>query len=142
MILRSVFPAAISRRATRARRGMVLFEVMTAIFIFTVVAFAIVVALDKCLDAAKNRGQIELALHGLQNQMALLHGSNIQPSDTEAPDDGTGIAYHVTVALMQDLRDEKGNPVPNIYSATITASWKESDGTAQTRTVSELIYQP
>ena len=123
------------------KRGMVLFEVMTAIFIFTLVAFAIVLALDKCLDAANNRGQIELALHGLQNQMALLHGTNIQPSDTDAPDDGTGVAYHINVVQVQDMRDQKGMPIPSLYRATITASWKATDGTAQTRSVSELIYQ-
>jgi len=130
------------RLKDKGKKGMVLFEVMTAMFIFTLAAFAIVVALDKCLDAANNRNQIDLALRGLQNQLALIHGANIQPSETDAPDDGTGIAYHISVAQEQELRDEKGVPIPSIYRATITASWKGPDGNAQTRAVSELVYQP
>ncbi len=121
---------------------MVLAEVIVAMTVFTVVAFAIVVALDKCLDAANNRSQIQLALHGLQNQMALLHGTNIQVSDNDAPDDGSGVTYHINVVQQQDMRDQKGLPIPSLYRATITASWKATDGTLQTRSVSELIYQP
>ena len=124
------------------RRGMVLFEVMIAITVFTIAAFSLVMALDKCLDAASQRNQIDLAVRGLQNQLALLHGSNIQPGETDAPDDGTGVAYHVSVALEQDLRDQKGLPIPNMYRATITATWKAQNGELQTRNVSELIFQP
>lgn len=125
-----------------SRRGMVLFEVMIAITVFTLAAFSLVMALDRCLDAANQRNQIDVALRGLQNQMALLHGSPIQPGETDAPDDGTGVAYHVSVALAQDLRDQKGLPIPNTYRITITATWKTQNGDMLTRNVSELVYQP
>jgi hypothetical protein len=39
------------------------------------------------------------------------------------------------------MQDEKGQPVPNMYRATITATWKARADTEQ-RDVSELIYQP
>ncbi len=70
--------------------GMVLFEVMIALFVFTMAAFSLVVALSGCLDAAAQRNQVDIALHGLSNQLALLHGSSIQPGETDAPDDGDG----------------------------------------------------
>ena len=124
------------------KRGMVLFEAMLAIFVFTVAAFALVMALNGCLDTANARNRIELAVHGLENQMALLHGSNIQPGETDAPDDGTGVAYHVSVALAQDLRDQKGLPIPSTYRVTITATWKAPNGELQSRSVSELVFQP
>ena len=121
---------------------MVLFEVMIAITVFTIAAFALVMALDGCLDAAHQRNQIDLAERGLQNQLALLHGSAIQPGETDVPDDGTGVAYHVSAKLEQDLRDQKGLPIPNTYSVTITATWKAQNGDLQSRQVSEMLFQP
>jgi len=121
---------------------MVLFEVMIAIMVFTMAAFSLVVALNGCLEAAHQRNQVDLAIRGLSNQMALLHGTNIQPGETDAPDDGTGVSYHISVALEQDLRDQKGLPIPNTYRATITATWKATNGDLQTRNVSELIFHP
>jgi len=120
---------------------MVLFELLIALFVFTTAAFALVLALDRCFDAANDRNQIDLAVRGLQNQMALLYGTRIQPGDTDAPDDGTGVLYHVSVTQEQELRDQKGQPIANMYRATITASWK-AHGSTQTRNVSELIFQP
>jgi hypothetical protein len=121
---------------------MVLFEVMIAITVFALAAFSLVVALDTCLKAANARNQAELVIRGLQNQMALLNGTRIQPGETDAPDDGTGIGYHVSVGIDQDLRDQKQLPIPNMYQVTITATWKMPDGTPQKRAVSELVYQP
>lgn len=130
------------RRGLPRNSGMVLFEVMIALTVFTVAAFALVLALDKCLEAAKARNAIDLAVRGLNNQMALLHGSRLQPGETDAPDDGTGVAYHVSIELEQGLRDQKNLPIPNTYRATITATWKGPEGETETRNVSELVYQP
>jgi hypothetical protein len=130
--------ATASRRSARA--GMVLLEVVTALVIFTLVAFALVEALQSAFDAAKDRNEVDLALRGLANQMALLHSARVLPGETDAPDDGTGVLYHISIAQEQ-MQDEKGQPVPNMYRATITATWKARADTEQ-RDVSELIYQP
>ena len=124
----------------RARRGMVLLEVVTALFIFTLVAFALVMALDSTFDAAKNRNEIDVALRGLQNQMALLHSARVLPGDNDLPDDGSGVLYHLTI-LQEQMQDQKKQPVPNMYRATITATWK-SGSQVNERDISELIYQP
>jgi Tfp pilus assembly protein PilV len=119
---------------------MVLMEVVIALVVFTMAAFALVAALSASFDAADNRNQIDIAVRGLQNQMALLHGTRLSPGETDAPDDGTGVLYHVSVTQEQ-LKDQKGNSVPNMYRATITAAWK-AKGQTETRDVSELIFQP
>jgi hypothetical protein len=119
---------------------MVLFEVVTALFIFTLVAFSLVMALDSAFDAAMDRNQVDAALRGLDNQMALLHSARILPGVLDVPDDNSGILYHVSITQEQ-LKDQKGQPVPNMYRATITATWKLR-GDPQKRDVSELIYQP
>ena len=39
------------------------------------------------------------------------------------------------------MQDQKKQPVPNMYRATITATWSNR-GQAEERDVSALIYQP
>jgi hypothetical protein len=81
-----------------------------------------------------------MALRGLENQMALVHAARVLPGETDAPDDGSGVLYHVLIAQEQ-MQDQKNMPVPSMYRATITATWK-SRGQDQERDVTELIYQP
>jgi hypothetical protein len=124
----------------RTHHGMVLIEVVTALFIFTMVAFALVMALDAAMDAAKLRNQIDTVMRGLANQLALIRAAPLFPSEKDAPDDGSGIAYHLQIAPEQ-LKDQKGQLVSGIYRVTITAAWKFG-GQAEDRSVSELIFQP
>jgi hypothetical protein len=119
---------------------MVLLEVMMALVIFTMVAFSLVVALYSAFDAEEKRNQIDLAVRGLNNQLALLHSARLLPGEQDAPDDGTGIAYHITVAQEQ-MQDQKMQPVPNMYRATITATWILHNQPDE-REVSALVYQP
>lgn len=122
------------------RGGMVLFEVVMALFIFSVVAFSLVMALDSAFDAAKERNEVDLAIRGLENQLALLHSARVLPGDNDLPPDGTGVLYHLSVTQEQ-MQDQKNQPVANMYRATITATW-QSGTQAEERDVSELIYQP
>jgi type II secretory pathway component PulJ len=127
-------------RSGRRNRGMVLIEVVIALTIFTLVAFALVMALNSSFDAATDRNEIDVAIRGLSNQMALLHAARVLPGDRDMPDDGSGVLYHISVNPEQ-MQDQKNNPVANMYRVTITATWK-SQGNAEERSVSELIYQP
>src|SRR5258708_7238728 len=135
-----LLPAHLHRRTHRARQGIVLLEVVTALFVFITVAFSLVMALNSAFDAAMARNEVDMALRGLENQMELLHSARVLPGEQDLPDDGTGIVYHVLIAQEQ-MQDQKGQPVPNMYRATITATWK-SRGQAQERDITELIYQP
>jgi len=122
------------------RQGMVLFEVVIALTIFAMVAFALVTALDSSFGAAETRLDIDGAVRGLNNQLALLHASNVLPGDRDLPDDNSGYLYHVSVTQEQ-MVDQKKVPLQNILRATITVTWK-SRGESQYRSVSELLYQP
>ena len=123
-----------------ASGGQVLLEVITAMMIFTLVAFSLVMALQVALSAAKERNDADLALRGMSNQLALLHGGTILPIDVEVPNDGSGVTYHLTVAQEQ-MQDKNRQQIPGMYRATVTAKWK-SDGQVEDRSVSELLYQP
>jgi hypothetical protein len=119
---------------------MVLFEVMLALSVFTLVACSLVLALHSAFGAAEQRNRIDVAMRGIENQLALLHTRQILPSDRDLPDDGSGIGYHLAIEVEQ-IQDQKNQPVPGMYRATVTAKWK-FDGEDETRTVSELLYQP
>lgn len=122
------------------REGMVLFELMIALGIFVAVAFGLVLALDAAMTAGRERNEIAVAINGLSNQMALLHEAPISPCDKDIPGDETNITYHLVIAPEQ-LKDQKGQPVLNMFRATITAKWK-SGGQTEDRSLDELIYQP
>jgi Tfp pilus assembly protein PilV len=121
-------------------RGMVLLELMVALFVFTVVAFSLVMALDAAMTAGKERNDISTVVAGMNNQLTLLHSNTLIPCDRDVPPDGSGIVYHLTIQPEQFV-DQKRQPVPNIYQATITAKWN-SGGENEDRSLSELIYQP
>ncbi len=119
-------PAIFSPGRARSRQGMVLFEVVMALFVFTLVAFSLVMALDSGFDAAMDRNEIDAVMCGLENQTALLHSARVLPGETDAPDDGSGIHYHIKVEQEQML-DQKKQFVPNMLSrATISATWKST----------------
>ena len=117
---------------------MVLIEVVTALFIFTLVAFSLVMALNAAMDAASRRNEIDTAIRGLESQLALVHASPLTPVDKTLPDDGSGITYHLTVA-PELMKDQHGQNVPGLFRVTIEAQWQTGQG--GTRSVSELMYQ-
>lgn len=127
-------------RYRRGRAGMVLIEVLTALFVFTIVAFGLVLALNGSLETSSDRIDIDTALRGLNNQVAQLHMTRITPGETDVPDDGSGFHYHVSIA-QESLTDQKRVPLQSMYRATITVTWQAHNDT-QTRSISELIYQP
>ena len=124
----------------RASSGMVLLELLMALFVFTMVGFGLVLALNNTFDTSFDRSRIDTAIRGLNNQLALLHASRVLVGDRDAPDDGTGFSYHISVT-QEVLKDQKNIPLQNMYSATITVTW-QAHGEPQTRSVAELLYQP
>jgi hypothetical protein len=92
------------------------------------------------MGAARERNEIAAAVNGLDNQLALVHGSRLVPSQQDLPDDGSGISYHLNIAVKQ-LKDQRNLPIPDLYEVTVTAKWT-SDGQKEDRSLSELIYQP
>jgi len=121
---------------------MVLLEVLLALTIFAVVSLGLVMAISQSLDAAQDRNQVDLALRGMQNQLALLHGDPLVPGSRDLPGDGGagGTLYHLDVEAVP-MMDQRKQPMLGIYRATITATWK-SGHQAEKRSISQLVYQP
>jgi len=119
---------------------MVLFEVMLALVIFTMVGFSLVVALSNSMDGAQKRNEIDAVIRGLENQLTMLHAGRVNPIEKDLDKDSYGIAYHLKIE-PENLKDQKGQMVIGIYRVTITAKWK-SGRQDEDRSIDELIYQP
>lgn len=129
-----------SEAGRKSSHGMVLLEVVAALFIFTLVGFSLIMALDTTMDAAKQRNEIDSAMRGIGSQLELLHANRVNPVDKDLPDDGSGITYHLTIELVQ-MQDQKKQSLPGMYRATVIAKWKSGRET-EDRSLSELLYQP
>ena len=126
--------------APRRRTGMVLLEVIIALTIFSVVALGLVVALNESFSAAQDRNAADIAARGLRNQLALLRSAPLAQGGRDIAADVSGMSYHVEIA-PEPMLDQKKQPIPGLYRATITARWKR-DGHAEKQGISELVYQP
>ena len=125
---------------SQQKSGMVLLEVIVALGIFITVAFSLVLALHAALDAARLRNEIDMAMRGISNQLVLLHAGRVLPEDKDLPDDKSGFIYHLTIEPEQ-MQDQKHQPVAAMFRVTVSAKWK-SDEQEETRSISELVYQP
>ena len=124
----------------RSQCAMVLLEVVVALFIFTTVAFSLVIALNTSMDSAAKRNEIDAAVRGLDNRLSLLHVSRMFPVDKDLDKDSYGISYHLTVEPA-NLKDQNGQMVASMYHITILAKWK-SGMQNEDRSIDELFYQP
>jgi len=123
-----------------ARRGMVLLELIVALTIFACVAFGLVLALDAGMTAATERNQVDAAVRGLQNQLALIHATRIDALDQDLPVGPDGLQYHLNIQPEQ-LQDQNKQPLTGIYRVTIQVRWKDGSR-AEERSVTQLFYQP
>ena len=120
--------------------GIVLFEVIIALSVFTLVAMSLVMALDVSMDASWRREKIEGALRGMENQMDQIHNTRLIHNENDLPDDGSGFTYSVITEPAQ-FKDQKNVPLAGIYRVTVTAKWKDGSED-ESRDISELFYQP
>lgn len=105
---------------------MTLLEVMLALALFATAAVALVQAINTIAIAtieARNLRTVEQTLEGILDeeskkpQMAELE-KDIKPGDD-------GIAYHVRIAPVQDVRTKAGTQLNGLFRVTVTATWKE-----------------
>ena len=124
----------------RARRGMVLLELIIALTIFAIASVGLVTALDRAFVVSADRERSDDATRGLRNQLALLRGEALMPGERDLPGDGGDIAYHLAVAPEPGL-DGRKQPLTGLLRATLTARWTDG-GSSESRTISTLFFRP
>ncbi len=128
------------------RRGFLLFEMILAIAVFSIAATAFAVALKQMANVAA-LAQSELRITRILDG-ALFETLSLPVMEegvTTSEVGGTGIELETTIKLIDDLENEDGQLLQEMYSIIVVAKWFEN-GAWNDRTVDTWrygrLYQP
>ncbi len=128
------------------RRGFLLLEMVLALMVFGMAATGFVVALHR-MSAAASFAQSELRLTRILDSALdeILSLPVLEEGETNTTVGETGIELDTTIALIEDLENEEGEILQEMYRIEIRARWY-ANGQWQERTVETLrygrMYQP
>lgn len=124
----------------RGQFGFVLWEVMLALTIFSLVAVALTTALSNAVDASillRDESQVRIEL---QNLLAETAATKLKLGKTDV-DIGDGrIRYEREVSAVT-AKTSRGQILPNLYSVRINAFWRSS-GRDRSQQAELVVYQP
>ncbi len=126
-------------RLRRSERGMLLFEAMLAVLIFSLAAVSFTVALNESLDAFLDiRREAEIRLQ-LQSALAETTGQKLTLGKEKLKLGNGTVLYSREVSSL-DWQNEKEEQVNNLYQVVVRAEWQEGTRTLQ-REVTEYVFQ-
>lgn len=134
----------ISRRGQR--KGFLLLEVVLALGVFAIACTGLTVAFHRMADAA-SLAQSELRITRILDSALTeqLSFPTVEEGVTQIPVEGTDIELDVEIVPLEDLENQDGELLQQMFHITVTANWFES-GEWQTRSVESwrynLMYQP
>ncbi|RYD21074.1 MAG: type II secretion system protein [Verrucomicrobiaceae bacterium] len=117
------------------RRGFLLLEMVLALAVFGIAATGFAVALRRMADAA-SLAQSELRITRILDSALdeTLSLPVLEEGVTNSTVGETGIELDTTIELMEDLMNEEGQPLSQMYLIKIEARWF-ANGEWQQRTV-------
>ncbi len=128
------------------RRGFLLFEMILALAVFSIAATGYAVALKRMATVAA-LAQSELRITRILDSALdeTLSVPVLEEGDTNSSVGDTGIELDTTIKLLDQLENEDGQALQEMYSITIVAKWFEN-GDWRDRTVETWrygrLYQP
>jgi len=130
----------------KGQRGFLLLEVILALAVFSAAATGFAVALHQMAKAAglaQNELRITRILDSALDETLSLPA--LEEGTTTTPVGKTGIEMATTVAIRDDLENEDGDALQQMYVITVTARWYQSgewkERSAETWRYG-LMYQP
>ncbi len=134
------------RTVHHSKRGFLLFEMILALAVFSIAATAFAVALKRMANVAalaQSELRITRILDGALNETLSI--PVLEEGVTTSEVGKTGIELETTIKLMDDLENEDGQALQEMYSITVEAKWFEN-GAWNDRTVDTWrygrMYQP
>ena len=130
----------LQRRARLTAKGMTLFEVILALAIFTTTAVALVQAINAIGQAtleARDLRAVEQTLEGIIDEES--KKPQIMEIEKDPKVGADGIAFHVKVAPVENIRNQQNVQLNGLFRITVTAKWK-SDGRPMELTAETMRY--
>ena len=134
------------RRPQTARRGFLLLEMVLALAVFGIAATGFAVALHRMADVA-SLAQSELRITRILDSALdeTLSLPTLEEGETDTPVGETGIELHTVIEVIEDMENEEGQLLQEMYRIEITAKWYDN-GSWQNRSVETWrygrLYQP
>ncbi len=129
-----------------SKRGFLLFEMILALAVFSIAATGFAVALKRMATAA-SLAQSELRITRILESALdeTLSIPVLEEGVTTTEVGETGIEIETTIKLLEELENEEGQMLQEMYSLTVSARWFEN-GEWKDRTVDTWrygrMYQP
>ncbi len=135
-----------TRQFHHHNRGFLLLEMVLAIAVFGIAATAFAIAMKKMGDAAQ-LAQSELRITRILDSALdeTLSLPVLEEGVTNSTVGETGIELNTTIKILEDLQNEEGQALTEMYSIQIDAKWY-ANGAWQQRSVDTWrygrMYQP
>jgi hypothetical protein len=130
----------VGRTHPRTSKAFVLWEMMLALMIFSVVAVSLATALHQTIDSTiflKDESQVR---HDLENILAESSVAKLKPGKDDLQVGDGRIQYEREVTRIQP-KTERGELLSNLLQVTVRATW-QAQGQARSSQAQVVVYQP
>lgn len=114
---------------SRATRGFLLLEMVLALAVFSIAATGFVVALHRMGDltaaAQKELRVVAILDSALEETISL---PTLEEGKTTTQLEGSGVELVTTIEPIEDLQNEEGQPLQEMFRIQIVARWFDQDG--------------
>lgn len=126
----------------KRRTGFLLLEVVLALAVFAIACTGLTVAFHRMSDAA-SLAQSELRITRILDSALTeqLSFPNLEEGITQIPVEGTDIEIDVEIAPIEDLENQDGEILQQMFHIKVTANWFEN-GAWQSRSAETWRYNP
>lgn len=126
----------------RNSRGFLLLEVVLALGVFAIACTGLTVAFHRMADAAR-LAQSELRITRILDSALTeqLSFPTLEEGVTRLSVEGTEIELDAEIAPLEDLQNQDGEVLQQMFHIKVTANWFEN-GAWQTRSVETWRYNP
>ena len=122
------------------QQAFVLWEMMLALMIFSVVAVSLTTALHQAIDSATFLRDESQVRHDLENILAESAVAKLKPGKDDLHVGDGRIQYEREVTRLQP-RTERGESLSNLLQVTVRATW-QSQGKSRSSQAQVVVYQP
>jgi prepilin-type N-terminal cleavage/methylation domain-containing protein len=120
--------------------GFVLWEMLLALSIFSIVALSLTTALQQAADTARLLRQDSQVRHDLESILAESSTTKLAAGKTDIPLGDQRVHYEREVAPVQ-AKNSKGQPLDHFWRITVRASWQETNQSRSSQ-AELIVYQP